>query len=81
MVPLTDMDGSDDSDEEDQIADKEPVFMVRAVHSLVPMLYEEEEKGPGTHCLCMRHVLRKTHSKITRKFSVYVWIKILTFEG
>lgn len=31
LVPLTDMDGSDDSDD-DQVDDEEPVFMVRALH-------------------------------------------------
>lgn len=35
LVPLTDMDASDDSDEDDQIIDdEEPVFMVRTLHVL-----------------------------------------------
>ena len=53
----------------------------RTLGSLVPRPFEEEEKGPGTHCLRMRHVLRKTHRKITRKFTAYTWIKILTSEA
>ena len=32
LVPLTDMDGSDDSDDEEQISDKEPVFMVSELY-------------------------------------------------
>lgn len=39
------MDGSDDSDEDEQIGDKEPVFMVRVctilVHDVAELLYHE----------------------------------------
>ena len=49
--------------------------------SLVPRPFEEEEKGPGTHRLRMRHVFRKTHRKIIRKFMAYTWIIILTSEA
>ena len=56
-------------------------FSRRHPRSLVPRPFEEEEKGPGTQCLRMRHVFRKTHRKITRKFTAYTWIKILTSEA
>ena len=30
------------------------------VTSLVPRPFEEEEKGPGTHCVCMRYFPSKS---------------------
>ena len=48
--------------------------------SLVPRPFQEEEKGPGTHCLRMCHVFCTTHRKITHKLSAYMWIKMLTSE-
>ena len=59
---------------------KQNSFIVYGL-SLVPRPFEEEEKGPGTHRLRMRHVFRKTHRKIIRKFTAYTWIKILTSEA
>ena len=50
---------------------------MRLVFRLVPKPFEEEEKGPGTYCLHMRHIFHK----IICKFSAYTWIKTLTSEA
>ena len=51
------MDGSDDSDEDEQISDKEPVFMVRIhtilVHDVAELLYHDMCDWTKTELKCI----------------------------
>ena len=54
------------SDEESEATYQKMLFTLGMCdHSLVPRPFEEEEKGPGAHCLCMRQIFRKNNRKIS----------------